>query len=337
MELHTPASLFSAEALQLRAAALVLAGILDAALGDPPTRMHPVAWLGTAIGRLERTLRRVLPGLPMLGGSLLTAVVTVVACVSALAASIAAHAAGPVVGVAVDGALVWLALAARSLGAEGRAVGGMLAAGRLDAARERVARVVARRTDVLDESGVARASIESLGENVVDAVIAPLLWAAALGPAGVWLHKSASTLDSMVGYRTEPYARFGTPSARLDDLLAWLPARAALVLVPAAALVAGLDARGAWRTGLADRLQHESPNSAHGEASFAGALGVQLGGPVLYPSGESHRAVIGEGGTPPCAEQCMRAARLVRWTSAVTLAACAACLLAAAWLLGRPG
>lgn len=299
------------DAVVLRALALTLAVVLDFALGDPPTRVHPVAWLGSAVARLERTLRRTPTLDGLLGGAVLAAVTVALATGAAFAVSSAAHSAGPVAGVAVDAALVWLALAARSLAAEGRAVARMLESGDLQAARQRVGRLVARRTGNLSESDVARAAVESMGENVVDAVIAPLLWAAVLGPAGAWLHKSASTLDSMVGYRTPRHERFGTASARLDDLLAWVPARAALAVVPVAAAAAGFDARGALRVARRDRLKHASPNSAHGEALFAGALGVELGGPTEYAGGIRDNPVIGAGGKKTAAVHAHSAAALV--------------------------
>ncbi len=298
---------------------LMVVLLLDVALGDPPTRWHPVAWLGSLIAGLEQALRRVswLDG--RAGGVMLTVVTVLLASGVALALSVGAYRVSPFVGVGVDALLVWFTLAAWSLAVEGRAVSSALVAGDLDAARLQVARVVARRTDVLDESGVARAAVESLGENVVDGVIAPLVWAALLGPAGAWMHKAASTLDSMVGYRTPRYERFGTAAARFDDVLAWVPARLSLVLIPFAALLAGFDAAGAWRVGVRDRLKHASPNSAHGEAAFAGALGVQLGGPTAYADRVSERAVIGEGLDAPAAADPERAARLVMMTATVAM------------------
>lgn len=322
---------FAPEALTMRAAALLVALALDAVFGDPPTRVHPVAWLGAVIAAVER-LVRTLPGLgPRAAGGVLAGVVVAVATGLAFALSRAAYEFGPAVGVLADATLIWLALAARSLAAEGTAVARHLSAGDLHAARSRVARVVARRTDVLDESGVARASIESLGENVVDGVIAPLMWAAVAGPAGAWMHKAASTLDSMVGYRTEPYARFGSASATLDDALAWVPARLALVIVPLAALLSGLDAPGAWRVGLRDRRNHASPNAAHGEATFAGALGVRLGGPAEYADLRVERPLIGEDLRAPGAADTARAAKLVMTTTLVTTVLLAAALLAATY------
>lgn len=298
--------------LTARPLAIALAVALDLAFGDPRSVIHPVAWLGALIARLERVLRDTSALSGRIGGAVLTIVVVAVATGCAYAVSLIAWRVSTVLGVFADTLLIWLTLAARSLATEGRTVAGLLVAKDLPAARKRLSRIVARETDGMDETGAARAAVESLGENVVDGVVAPLFWTAVLGPTGAWLHKAASTLDSMVGYRTAQYARFGTASARLDDLLAWIPARIAPVLISVAALVSRCDACGALKVGWRDRLKHDSPNSAHGEAAFAGALGVQLGGPVAYPEGVVHRPAIGDkSAPPPCAASVYAAARLV--------------------------
>lgn len=323
--------LFSEEALALRAVAIGVALVLDLMLGDPPTRVHPVAWLGRSIAWLEHRLRSTRLG-ERPAGTVLVLAVTVTSAGTALGFSLAAHAVGPAAAVAVDAVLLWLALASRSLADEGAAVSKLLRAGDIAAARTRVGRIVARSTAALDERGVARACVESLGENVVDAVIAPLVWGALLGPAGVWLHKSASTLDSMVGYRTERYERFGAAAARLDDVLAWLPARLALGVVPLAAATIGAAPFRAVRVGVRDRLLHESPNSAHGEAAFAGALGVSLGGRVVYADRQSERPLIGAEFGHAEGDDCKRAAALVMATSVITSTVLACALLGLACL-----
>lgn len=311
-----------------RAIALSLAFAADLVFGDPPTPAHPVAWLGCLVAVTERSLRRRAASAGLLGGALLAGVVVSAAVGLSLSLSLLAWHASGVVGILVDAMLIWATLSARSLSQEGRAITDLLSRGDLPAARTRVARIVARRTDVLGATGVARAAVESLGENVVDGVVAPILWATFLGAPGAWLHKSASTLDSMVGYRSEPYGRFGTASARFDDVLAWLPARLALAIISVAAIIAGEDARGAWRIGLRDRRNHASPNSAHGEAAFAGALGIRLGGPVAYRDGLHKRPFIGdEDALAPDDKALKRAARLVIATAWVTIVLAATALL----------
>jgi len=285
--------------LAARPLALALALALDLILGDPSYRLHPVRLLGGAIAAGESVMRRT--GLPeRAAGAVLAVAVVVLATGMALGASLLAwRLGGPLGGVAVDTVLIYSCLAGRALADEGRTIRNRLDVGDLPDARNALARVVGRDTADLDESEIARAAIETLGENSVDALIAPAFWALLLGPAGAWLHKAASTLDSMVGYRNERYGRFGTAGAKLDDVLAWVPARLAIPIVTVAAVVVRLDWRAAWVTGLRDRRLHSSPNSAHGEAAFAGALGVRLGGSGHYAGVPSQRAAIGAENTAP--------------------------------------
>lgn len=264
------------------------------------------------------------------GGGAALAIITVLSvATTALALSLGAHTLHPWLGMLVDAVLIWFTLALRSLVTEGRLVAELLSTGDLAAARAQVSRVVARRTDVLDESGIGRAVVESLSENVVDGIIAPLFWAMLLGPAGAWLHKGASTLDSMVGCPTERYAKLGMVSARLDDALAWLPARFALIFVPLAAFVSGYDARGSWHVGLRDRRKHASPNSAHGEATFAGALHLRLGGPIEYPDRTCERPLIGRGSNRVAVGDIRSAIRLVVVTGTVAVVSAIAILCVA--------
>jgi adenosylcobinamide-phosphate synthase len=314
---------------EARPLALALALALDLALGDPRYRLHPVRLLGDAIAAGERALRRT--ALPdRLAGALLAGGVVALAAGVALALSLLAWAYGGLLGgVAADAALTYFALAGRALADEGRTIQTRLHADDLPGARDALAGVVGRDTADLDESQVARAAIETLGENSVDALIAPAFWALMLGPAGAWAHKAASTLDSMVGYRNERYERFGTVGARLDDVLAWVPARIAIPLVAAAAATVHSDWRAAWVTGLRDRLRHASPNSAHGEAAFAGALGVRLGGVAHYAGVPSERAAIGAENTAPSRTSLAAAVRLLLATEVLLLVIAGAVALAA--------
>lgn len=166
----------------------------------------------------------------------------------------------------------------------------------LEAGRHAVSRIVGRDPQSLDEHGVARAAIESLAENFSDAVVAPIFWYALFGLPGLLLYKTVNTLDSMVGYRTDTYRAFGWASARLDDVMNWLPARLAGLIIAFAALFA---AKGnPWRaltTMARDARHHPSPNSGWPEAAFAGALGLALGGPRKYPGLVVDQKWIGQG------------------------------------------
>lgn len=297
--------------LAARPLALALALAFDLALGDPRYRLHPVRLLGDAIIAGERMLRRTrLP--ERAAGVVLATAIVALATGSALALSVFAwRFGGSLVGVVIDAVLTYFCLAGRALADEGHAILQRLNSRDLPGARSALARVVGRDTANLDESEIARGAIETIGENSVDGLIAPAFWALLLGPVGAWLHKAASTLDSMVGYRNERYRHFGTAGARLDDLLAWVPARLVIPIVTTAAAVVRSDWRAAWTTGLRDRLQHSSPNSAHGEAVFAGALGVRLGGGGHYAGVPCHRPAIGAENPPPRGSDLRAAVRLL--------------------------
>jgi adenosylcobinamide-phosphate synthase len=197
-----------------------------------------------------------------------------------------------------------------------------VAADDLPTARRELPSLCGRDPDVLDRGGLVRATVESVAENTSDAVVAPLVWGAVGGLPGLLAYRAINTLDAMVGHRSARYARFGTPAARLDDLVNWLPARlTALLAVVLAPLVGGSPAA-AWQAWHRDGPAHPSPNAGRAEAAFAGALGVRLGGPVVYPYGREQRPVLGSGRRVEPAD----VARAVRLSRAVTVAALTVCV-----------
>ncbi|WP_327693998.1 cobalamin biosynthesis protein [Streptomyces sp. NBC_00459] len=280
------------------------AGLLaDLILGDP-RRGHPVAAFGRAAGAVERVLWRDHRG----WGALHTAV-----CVGG-AVSLA-MAAGSLVrpsrtaSVALTAATTWAVVGGTSLGREARAVGRSLEAGDLEGARERLPHLCGRDPQALDSDGIARAVVESVAENTSDAVVGALVWGALGGVPGLVGFRAVNTLDAMVGHRSDRYRRYGWASARLDDLAGWPGARLTAVL----AAVAGGDPRGAVRAWRADAGRHPSPNAGPVEASFAGALGVRLGGTLSYGGRVEHRPVLnGESGRAVRVSDVERAVRLSR-------------------------
>lgn len=152
----------------------------------------------------------------------------------------------------------------------------------LAGAREAVAMIVGRDPESLDDSGVARAAIESCAENFSDGVVAPVFWLALLGLPGLFAYKAINTADSMIGHRTPRHRDFGWAAARLDDLLNLVPARLAGVLVALVAPVAGGSMIAAVKIMWRDARKHRSPNAGWPESAMAGALGVALAGPRRY-------------------------------------------------------
>lgn len=303
------------------AAGLLAGCAADLALGDPP-RLHPVAGLGWCADRLEagcyRPTRR--------AGALYTVVLASGATGLAWAVDRAVlH--QPAARVGLTAVLTWAALGGRSLHDHARRVAADLDGGDLPAARRRLPALVARDPAGLDGKAVARAAVESVAENTSDAVVGPLLWGGLAGPAGIVLHRTANTLDAMVGYRDRRYRRFGWAAARLDDTLNHLPARATAGLAGLLAPTVGGTAGQSRATVRRDAPGHPSGNAGRVEAAFAGVLGVRLGGGVnRYGEVVEARPPLGEG-PPPVPGDIGRAVALSRAVGWAALAAGAALAL----------
>ena len=285
------------------AAGLLAGYALDAALGDP-RRYHPVAGYGQAAGALERRLyapdRR--------AGAVFTAVAVGVPVLAGVAATALTRRRAVLRAALVAGA-TWTVLGGLTLRRESRTMAGHLAQADLDAARGRLDHLCGRDPSQLDEPELARATVESVAENTSDAVVAPLLWGAVAGLPGLLGYRAANTLDAMVGHRSPRYARFGTPSARLDDLLNLGPARLTGLLTIAVSPIADGRPGEALRVWRRDRNDHPSPNAGQCESAMAGALGVRLGGRNVYFGRTETRPFLGDG-PRPSAGHLRRAARL---------------------------
>ena len=215
-------------------------------------------------------------------------------------------------------------LAARSLKSESMKVYEALKNGSLEEARKAVSMIVGRDTQNLTEEGVAKAAVETVAENSSDGVVAPLIFLSLGGPVLGFFYKAVNTLDSMVGYKNDRYLYFGRFSAKLDDVLNFIPSRLSGLLLVAASPLAGLDGKGAWRIFRRDRKNHASPNSAQTEAAAAGALGVQLAGDAYYFGKLYKKPTIGDPLRPVEYEDIRRVNRLMY------AAVCLALLIAAA-------
>ena len=306
------------------AVGLITGYALDAALGDP-RRFHPVA----GYGRLAAVLERRTYAPDRAAGARHAAIAAGVPVVVACAAAIATRR-RPIIRTALVTATTWAVLGGTSLRREAQAMADSLDAGDLREARRRLPNLCGRDPSTLDISEIARATVESVAENTSDAVVAPLVWGAIAGLPGLVGYRAINTLDAMVGHRSAKYVRFGTASARADDLANLIPSRltAALTAVTAP-LVSGSPGRAAW-VWLRDANRHPSPNSGQCEAAVAGALGVSLGGRNVYFGRVEDRPVLGDG-PRPVARDVRRAARLSAAVGAAALALCAAHALAKPW------
>ncbi|MDT0453498.1 cobalamin biosynthesis protein [Streptomyces sp. DSM 40473] len=281
----------------------------DLLLGDP-RRGHPVAAFGRAAQAVERRLWRDHRGY----GTLHTLVCAggAVAGAGLLTRAARRH---PAAEIALTAAVTWSVLGGTSLGREARAIGGALAAGDLEVARERLPHLCGRDPQALDAQQIARAVVESVAENTSDAVVGALVWGALAGVPGLVGFRAVNTLDAMVGHKSPRLRRFGWASARLDDVVGWPGAR----LTAALTVLAGPDPRGALRVARRDAARHPSPNAGPVEAAFAGALGVRLGGTLAYAGRVEHRPVLGGENRPVRTADIERAVRLSRRVSLLAL------------------
>jgi adenosylcobinamide-phosphate synthase len=278
------------------ALAVSIAYIIDLLVGDPPRLPHPVVYIGRLISALEGPLRPRSAGSPaasLWAGAFLAAVVVGASYLLTFLLLRLAFMIHPWLGAATEIWLISTALAARGLSGAARNVLRPLREGDLPGARLMVGRIVGRDTSAMDMTGVTRATVETVAENIVDGVVAPMFYALIGGAPLAMAYKAVNTLDSMVGYRDDRYLYFGRFSARLDDLANFLPARITGLLLLAAAWLTGRSAATALRTVLRDAGRHPSPNSGIPESAVAGALGVQLGGLNIYRGRESFRQYMG--------------------------------------------
>lgn len=279
--------------------------LVDLALGDPRWLPHPVSMIGRLINRLELLLRprrrneeltadvKLAESRERSAGVLLLLITVASAAGTAWLLLLSVSFSGAVqflLAVAIS----WTCLAARSLHAESSVVADALTAGDIEKARHFLSYIVGRDTSDLDEPEIWRALVETVAENSSDGIIAPLFWLTVGGPVAAVAFKAVSTLDSMVGYRNKRYQHFGWASARMDDLLNFIPARLTALLMIICTLPIGLSMTGALKITLRDRLKHPSPNSAHPEAAAAGALGVRLGGLSNYAGVASIKQHLGD-------------------------------------------
>lgn len=272
---------------------ILAAIILDILAGDPQWLPHPVKLIGRFASFVEIPLRRIFANARTAG----VAAVLIVLMVTGLVTYALVFSAGllhPIAGDIVSIGLLYTTFAARDLSQHSLNVYRELKAGNIEEARKKVSLLVGRDTDVLDEAGIVRATVESVAENTVDGVTAPLFFAFLAGPLGAMLYKAINTLDSTFGYKNERYIEFGWASARLDDLVNYVPARLTAMMIPVAAVLLKLSALDSLRILFRDGNKHPSPNSGLTEAAVAGALNVQLGGLNYYFGEPSSRPTMGD-------------------------------------------
>jgi adenosylcobinamide-phosphate synthase len=285
----------------------VLVGCLADLVFADPRAGHPVALFGAAATAVQRLTYRDTRH----AGAVHVAIL--VGAVSLFGTVLQRHARGygPLGSAVATAAATWVALGGTSLARLGSTMGELLTSGDLDGARRLLPSLCGRDPALLDAAGLTRATVESIAENTSDAQVAPLLWAVAGGVPGVLGYRAINTLDAMIGHRSPRYVRFGWAAAKLDDAANYAAARVTAALAAVCAPIVGGSPSGAviaWRR---DAGRHPSPNAGVVEAAFAGALGVQLGGPTQYHYELQIRPALGAG-PPPSVTDLRRAVRLSR-------------------------
>ena len=308
--------------MELSLLAVILGFILDLIVGDPHWLYHPIRLVGHLISGLEKLLRRIFPkteqGELIAGGFLLvlTAGITTAVAWGLLLAAGLVHSCRRF---ALEVIMCYWVLATKSLKTETMKVYDALKEGDLKKARFAVSMVVGRDTEVLDDIGVTKAAVETVAENASDGVIAPLLFLMIGGAPLGFFYKAVNTMDSMVGYKNDKYLYFGRAAAKFDDVLNYIPARLSGMLMCGAAAFCGMDSKNAWRIYRRDRYNHSSPNSAHTEATAAGAMHIQLAGNAYYFGKLYEKPTLGDPDRPVEYEDIPRVNRLLYATAILSL------------------
>ncbi len=321
---------------------LFMAMLLDYIIGDPRTKYHPVCLMGNFAYGLEKYVRRGPNTYHMLirGGLAWLCVILLFSIVTWSLVQLAAFFGGSMGEYVICVFILSLCMAPKSLSQHAKNIVIPLKNNDIPTARQQLSLIVGRDVQHLDAHGIARASIESVGENLVDGVLASLFWASiglywGYGEAAVFvvIHRASNVLDAQWGKKNEKYLRFGTCSARVDDILNYIPARLALLCICLTGAVAHMLWQKTWSTGNITKIfrvawtykyAHASPNSAWSEAAFASVLDLSLGGPVSYAGQAVNYPRIGQG-TSFATTQHMEKAIQLLWSSTYV------------WLMGTSG
>lgn len=293
---------------------IAAAYLLDLLIGDPALLvfMHPVVLIGKVVTQLEKALYQ---QASRARGIILVLIV----CITTFMVTHYLVTALGQLGVVLELWLLSTALATKGLRDAAFKVYQALKAGNIHLARLKTAEIVGRDTAELDEVEVVRATVETVAENLVDGVTAPLFFALLGGAPLAIAYKAINTMDSMLGHKDERYINFGWAAARLDDVANYIPARLTALALLTASLLLGLDWRGCWRVMRRDAHKHSSPNAGIPESGMAGALGVRLGGVNYYDGQANQTAVLGESNKQLHQTDIVRAVRLMSSASFIFL------------------
>ena len=311
---------------------LILSFVIDIILGDPAYRYHPVRIIGAFIGLLQNKLKSMCPN-NKINGVYLT-ILTLIFSLSVYSSLyLLFERIHPFAGFLLNVYFAYSLIALKDLFTHCRPIIAALKDKNIYNARKSIGMIVGRDVNYLDEVGIVRAAVETLAENFVDGFLSPVFWYTAGCLMGVYVNtnpvfsgifiliifKVASTLDSMVGYKSEEFMETGWAGARLDDMMNYIPARLSLVILFLGAAFSGLDPISGFKISLRDRLKHESPNSAHSESFVAGSIRARLGGPTRYRDGVKEKPWLGKEFPDPAVTDIKRVIKLLLFSSSITI------------------
>ncbi len=273
-----------------------IAYVLDLIFGDPQNIIHPVQIIGKMINIGEKSLlgkkyksdRKY----KFFAGMILN--ITVISLTYGITYLIRRTSENSIILTVAEIYLMYTVFSINSLAREGNRVYNILKEGNIERARKDLSYLVSRDTGAMDEKMIIRSTMETISENTVDGIVAPMLYMFLGGLPLSMTYKAINTFDSMVGYKNEKYMDFGKFSAKLDDVANFIPARITGILIVIGSIILGYDYKNSLKVFIRDRKNHSSPNSGHAEAGVAGALGVQFGGRVSYFGKEVDKPVIGD-------------------------------------------
>jgi len=273
-----------------------IAYVLDLIFGDPQNIIHPVQVIGKMISSGEKYLlgkrhesdRKY----KFFAGMILN--ITVISLTYGITYLIRRTSENSIIFTVAEIYLMYTVFSINSLAREGNRVYNILKEGNIERARKDLSYLVSRDTGTMDEKMIIRSTMETISENTVDGIVAPMLYMFLGGLPLSITYKAINTFDSMVGYKNEKYMDFGKFSAKLDDVANFIPARITGILIVIGSIILGYDYKNSLKVFIRDRKNHSSPNSGHAEAGVAGALGVQFGGRGSYFGKEVDKPVIGD-------------------------------------------
>ena len=265
--------------------------VLDLIIGDPYSFPHPVRYIGKLISIVEKQIRKITSsdkGLKIAGFFLWFIVVGATFGITTLVLQLFKF--NKLAYFIVNTILIYTTLATKCLKDESVKIYKVLKTGDLEKSRIQLSYIVGRDTTNLNEKEIVRATVETVAENTVDGIIAPLFYGFIGGAPLAMAYKAVNTLDSTVGYKNDKYYYLGFASAKIDDIAA----RLGVILLPLGSLFTGFNFKDALKIGIRDRKNHKSPNCAFSEGAVAGALGIQLGGTNVYFGKEVYKPTIGD-------------------------------------------